>query len=665
MRKKNTSDRKKLKTKYTDLKKKKTRRIKIRRDKKQNPNKYHRKKADPGIPNAAPFKNDIINEKLRFLEKQQQDLNRSKSIISEARAKWREEKLAIKRKLTDVVNLKKTQQREEIQKRLKGDESDEDEPCFPESEMRLYEPADQEQHEDMEQDEDDGNLDDDARLIRQEQKTAAMLANKARLRAEEFNHRIAMAKNEQEKIQDARMHPWTSRTKYNEVKKVVEDADILLEVLDARDPLGTRCSTLESLIRSRPHKKLVFVLNKADLVPKSNLEAWLKYLRAEAPTVPFRAAIQQKSLQSAFKRMVHLGQETLRTGKSMGCDMLLQLLKNYARTFSEAGAVVGVVGLPNVGKSSIINSLKKLKTCEVAPTAGSTRSIRLVKLDAKMHLIDSPGVAIPSREFSAVEAVLKNVVNLSNVRDLIAPALEIFNRSNPLALSLFYGVKKVDDGEMFLSLMSKKAGKFTRDGVTHIEAAAQKLLHDWNHGVLRHYTEPPKRKESEVQTRVILNTTETDPAVNIANEEAAFMQFLSEGKPSVSVKLQPSAPVDALWGWDEDQKSDDEIPSNESELSDYEDDAEGSEKEEKDDNDAEQDGDTSDDFRDAAEFQDDQELMENSHCSLFPASQQFPLFSVPSFTSPFSLTCSPQTQARPSLPSIQVTRSHAAGASPH
>ncbi|KQK84613.1 hypothetical protein AAES_48528 [Amazona aestiva] len=77
----------------------------------------------------------------------------------------------------------------------------------------------------------------------------------------------------------------------SELKKVIEASDVVLEVLDARDPMGCRCPQLEEAVTcSGGGKKLVLVLNKIDLVPKENLEKWLNYLKKELPTVAFKSA---------------------------------------------------------------------------------------------------------------------------------------------------------------------------------------------------------------------------------------------------------------------------------------------------------------------------------------------------------------------------------------
>lgn len=75
---------------------------------------------------------------------------------------------------------------------------------------------------------------------------------------------------------------------------MIEASDVVLEVLDARDPLGCRCPQMEEAIVKSGQKKLVLVLNKSDLVPKENLENWLNYLKKDLPTVVFKASINRK-----------------------------------------------------------------------------------------------------------------------------------------------------------------------------------------------------------------------------------------------------------------------------------------------------------------------------------------------------------------------------------
>ena len=139
-----------------------------------------------------------------------------------------------------------------------------------------------------------------------------------------------------------------SRRAYlRELKKVVDSADVLLQVLDARDPIGSRIhNTLEEVILSKADKRMVLVLNKIDLVPKEVVGRWLTVLRRSHPAIAIKASKDHRDS----------GDEPATSSTvPVGMDGLLQLLKNYARTGGTGGKskttiVVGVIGYPNVGK---------------------------------------------------------------------------------------------------------------------------------------------------------------------------------------------------------------------------------------------------------------------------------------------------------------------------
>ena len=125
-----------------------------------------------------------------------------------------------------------------------------------------------------------------------------------------------------------------SRRAYlSELRKVVEGADVILHVLDARDPLGTKSLAIEEMVLSHPDKRLVFVLNKADLVPRDVLSGWLTYLRRSTPSIPFKCntQTQKENLGRARGKVTNQEEGALKTNQAVGAEELLGLLKNYSR----------------------------------------------------------------------------------------------------------------------------------------------------------------------------------------------------------------------------------------------------------------------------------------------------------------------------------------------
>lgn len=297
---------------------------------------------------------------------------------------------------------------------------------------------------------------------------------------------------------------------YKEFQKVVESADIILQVVDARDPLGTRCPEVEEAVMAAgTDKKLVIVMNKVDLIPRDNLQNWLRYLRNEFPTVAFKASTQTQKdhLGRSSKSILSSSDDLLSSSKCLGANMLMKLLGSYCRSQGIKTAIrVGVVGFPNVGKSSVINSLKRSRACSVGSTPGLTKTVQEVSLDKHIKLIDSPGIVFAklnqfgdsssgdagSARLIASLMALRNATKVETLQDPITPVEAILSRVRKEDLMLFYRLPDFASSDEFLELLAKRFGKLKRGGVADTFTAARKILTDWNTGKIKYFTAPPE-----------------------------------------------------------------------------------------------------------------------------------------------------------------------------
>ena len=208
--------------------------------------------------------------------------------------------------------------------------------------------------------------------------------------------------------------------------QVIENSDVILEVLDARDPLTCRNKELENKIKSgKNSKKIILVLNKIDLIPVQNAIDWQKYLSNEFPCVLFKSNTQTQSTNLSqsnlfdknLKNQKDYISEVLKGNKSIGGEELLNILKNYSRIDgnTKSNIVVGVIGIPNVGKSSLINSLTRGKNVGVSNTPGFTKGLQEVILDNNIRLLDCPGVVMSNDENS----ILHNVIRTEDIKEPI------------------------------------------------------------------------------------------------------------------------------------------------------------------------------------------------------------------------------------------------------
>jgi nuclear GTP-binding protein len=262
-----------------------------------------------------------------------------------------------------------------------------------------------------------------------------------------------------------------SKRIWNELYKVIDSSDVIIHVLDARDPMGTRCAIVEKHIKSEcKHKHLIFVLNKCDLVPTWVTSRWVKVLSKDFPTLAFHASITN----------------------SFGKGSLIQLLRQFSKLHTDKKQIsVGFVGYPNTGKSSIINTLRQKKVCSVAPIPGETKVWQYITLMKRIYLIDCPGVVPPTTDQSETDIILKGVVRVENIKNPEDHVQAILDRVKHDYIVKTYNVHNWKDANDFLQQIAAKTGKLLKGGEPDVIAVAKAIIHDWIRGRIPYFCTPP------------------------------------------------------------------------------------------------------------------------------------------------------------------------------
>jgi ribosome biogenesis GTPase A len=249
------------------------------------------------------------------------------------------------------------------------------------------------------------------------------------------------------------------RQKYPDiVNKLLEYSSIILEVLDARFIKDTRNLELEKHIINQG-KKIIYVINKSDLTSKERTE-----------DLPFPNAI-------------------ISCKERTGIAALREKIKITAAKINSEKVVVGVIGYPNTGKSSLINLLIGKSSASTGAEAGHTKGIQKLKLTSKILLIDSPGV-IPKEEYSSIEGrkIAKHTKvgarTYSKVKDpesIVAELMKEFSQN----IESYYKIDANKDPEILLEKLGRKKNILKRGGEVNFDKTSRLILRDWQAGKIK------------------------------------------------------------------------------------------------------------------------------------------------------------------------------------
>ncbi|MBA4547462.1 ribosome biogenesis GTPase YlqF [Thermoactinomyces intermedius] len=257
-----------------------------------------------------------------------------------------------------------------------------------------------------------------------------------------------------------------------QVEEKLKLVDIVFELLDARLPLSSRNPMMDEILKDKPR---LILLTKCDLADERANQAWMKYFQARRmPVLPVDAQTGkgvQQIIPACEKILAPLFQQREKKG--------IQSRKFRAM----------VTGIPNVGKSSLINRLAKRSVAETGDRPGVTKAQQWIRVGKTMELLDTPGILWPKFDdpvtglrLAASGAIKETILPIDEVALYV---LNYLKERYPDRLKKRYKLEQTEqDGVALMEEIGKKRGCLLRGGEIDYEKVAELLLHELRAGRL-------------------------------------------------------------------------------------------------------------------------------------------------------------------------------------
>ena len=261
-----------------------------------------------------------------------------------------------------------------------------------------------------------------------------------------------------------------------EISEKLNLIDIVYEVIDARMPISSKIVDIDDLIKN---KKRILVMTKYDLCDKKETDKFIKYYEKKGYTV----IPVDLTTGANVKKILEVSRELLKEEQE----------KRIAKGMRQRSIRALIVGVPNAGKSTLINRLVGRKSAGVGNKPGFTKSLSWIRINKDIELLDSPGILWPKIEnqesahiLAALSSIKEEILNQDQIAVFILKKLyELY----PELLKERYGITEIDDDLIdTYDLIAKKRGALTKGGVADYEKVSNIIIMDLKNNYFENIT---------------------------------------------------------------------------------------------------------------------------------------------------------------------------------
>ena len=256
----------------------------------------------------------------------------------------------------------------------------------------------------------------------------------------------------------------------------LKQVDAVCEIVDARIPISSRNPDIDSICGGKPR---IVILNRMDLADPEATKRWITYFKEKGMAAVATDCKSRKGINQFQPAVKYLLKERLERDAAKGMHRAIRVM---------------IVGIPNVGKSTLINQISGRKGAKAENRPGVTRGKQWVTVDSGLLLLDTPGILWPKFEDPEVGmklaytgAVKEDVIDLE---ELAARLMELLYRRYPEAVKGRYGIDMPEDtpGYMLLEEAGRKRGFLMARGEINTERMAKVLVDEYRSGKLGRFT---------------------------------------------------------------------------------------------------------------------------------------------------------------------------------